>query len=470
MLRRTDRIGRCGAQVKVDRAMSCFELSLRVFISAYRILLVLVLLLHTSISLAANIFVTARTDTVGCDLIEAIESANTNSSIGGCAAGGEEQDTISFFAGFRSYELPSIAFSNLAGSSATPEITSDIRIVGPGAEPLVIARPLSQSDIYRAFTISDGGELTLENVSLQNFGQSSGFSGGAIFVRGSLTTNNVEMVDNSANFGGAIWVQRGTATIRNSLIRDNRAVQGGGGIGLSAFSEVNVYDSTISNNTSVFGAGVALAGSPDLSLGLYNTTITGNSATTWGGGVYLFFTETIESSPIVIRNTIVSGNDAAVSKEVHFINPSSATGLSFQNNVFGTSANTYLESVNSQSFLTDSNLVLTSDYLSIPLSSVLEPLKDNGGKTMTHALVANSPAIDAGVEFLVDGGPLFFFYFPGCRGERVLLGPGAFRPDQRGVARPVNNECDIGAYEYESLDDMCYVVKAKNNKVVTFCL
>jgi hypothetical protein len=57
----------------------------------------------------------------------------------------------------------------------------------------------------------------------------------------------------------------------------------------------------------------------------------------------------------------------------------------------------------------------------------LEPLDDNGGPTLTHALNRNSPAIDAGECTDSTGAP-------------VTL-------DQRGEPRPQGDGCDIGAYE-----------------------
>jgi hypothetical protein len=54
---------------------------------------------------------------------------------------------------------------------------------------------------------------------------------------------------------------------------------------------------------------------------------------------------------------------------------------------------------------------------------LLGPLAFNGGPTETEALLAGSPAIDAGAA---DGCPQY---------------------DQRGVVRPQGAGCDIGAYE-----------------------
>jgi hypothetical protein len=62
----------------------------------------------------------------------------------------------------------------------------------------------------------------------------------------------------------------------------------------------------------------------------------------------------------------------------------------------------------------------------------LGPLQDNGGTTMTHALGADSVAIDAiPVEDCIDadGQPL--------------------TTDQRGEPRPAGDRCDVGAFEVQ---------------------
>ena len=61
-----------------------------------------------------------------------------------------------------------------------------------------------------------------------------------------------------------------------------------------------------------------------------------------------------------------------------------------------------------------------------PLDPVLGPLQDNGGNTLTHALLPGSPAIDAGDN---TDAPAF---------------------DQRGFARIANGTIDIGAFEFQA--------------------
>jgi hypothetical protein len=62
--------------------------------------------------------------------------------------------------------------------------------------------------------------------------------------------------------------------------------------------------------------------------------------------------------------------------------------------------------------------------------ALLDALRDNGGTTPTRALFAGSPALDQIPTNL-------------CRDSSGV----APVPDQRGVTRPINNLCDIGAYE-----------------------
>ncbi|RBP48740.1 right-handed parallel beta-helix repeat-containing protein [Arenicella xantha] len=433
--------------------------------------------LATSLSArAATIYVVALPGAPGCDLVDAVNSANSDSAVGGCVAGTDGLDTIIFSPFFSRYELTNMVFSHpIRGSSATPEIASEIRIIGLGEEPLEIVRSQS-ADWIRLFTVGFSGDLRLENLSLQNWRQSDGYDGGTIRVAGKLSMDNVEVTDSVATYGGGISVQTGEALIRNSLIRDSAAGDSGGGIAVASPARLTIFDSTISHNTAQFGGGVAMIQAPGTALSLFNTTLTENSAR-YGGGLELYtpFVEgASEGSSVIIRNSIISGNTADNQAEVRFIDPDDAELMDVSNNLLGASAHSYAEAVNSALFLVNDNQALTSDYGNTDLRSIIGPLQNNGGKTMTHALVANSPAIDAGLPFRVSIGFPFaiIYYHAGCRGtdSALALSLGDYRPDQRGVERPLGTECDIGAYEYMPPDDACYVVKASNNNVLTFCL
>ncbi|NIO68304.1 MAG: hypothetical protein GTN71_04430, partial [Anaerolineae bacterium] len=64
---------------------------------------------------------------------------------------------------------------------------------------------------------------------------------------------------------------------------------------------------------------------------------------------------------------------------------------------------------------------------------LLGPLADNGGDTLTHALLGGSPAIDKGT---------------------CVAG---ITTDQRGVTRPQGDDCDMGAYEYVQEGEAVYL-------------
>ena len=78
------------------------------------------------------------------------------------------------------------------------------------------------------------------------------------------------------------------------------------------------------------------------------------------------------------------------------------------------------------------NIVGNGGTGSLSLASILQPLADNGGNFLTHALAAGSLAIDAGNNAFA----------------RELSGT-AFTTDQRGIGflRTNNETVDMGAFE-----------------------
>ena len=180
--------------------------------------------------------------------------------------------------------------------------------------------------------------------------------------------------------------------ITGSTISGNSANNWGGGI--KNGGTLTLVNSTVSNNSSVEeGGGIWNAES----LTLINSTVGGNSSNN-GGGI-------LNHDTITMTNTIVATNPmgADCSGEGSF------TSLGHNLDSDGTC-----------------NLTGPGDLPGV--DPLLGPLQNNGGPTETHALLPGSPAMDAGDN-------------EACPAT-----------DQRGVERPQGLACDIGAYEFEPAD------------------
>lgn len=240
--------------------------------------------------------------------------------------------------------------------------------------------------------IDNGGDPTLTNTTVD--GNSSSFSGGLFLCGNTTTIANSTISNNAATGGGAaaaggIWNECGTLVVSNASITGNTSTDDGGGINNE--DVLDITDSTISNNTAaVYGGGI-FSDSNASSLSLNNVTMSADTAAD-GGGIF------VESGPVTAKNTIIANNPSGGN--------CSGTVVSAGNN---------LDSDNSCGLVSAGDLPNTNPLLG--------PLQNNGGPTLTHALLAGSPAIDAG-----DNGF--------CSAT-----------DQRGILRPQGPVCDIGAFE-----------------------
>ena len=143
----------------------------------------------------------------------------------------------------------------------------------------------------------------------------------------------------------------------------------------------------------------------DGSVTITSSTIVENDVldgTTAGGIMVATFGAPVD---VTIQNSIVAGNGLY---DCQVEGGAAAVLTSLGNNVFGD----------------DSCGSATGDQTST--DPLIGPLADNGGPTLTHALQAGSPAIDAANA-------------DACSAT-----------DQRGVARPQGAGCDVGAYEDDS--------------------
>ena len=334
-------------------------------------------------------------------LREAIIAANN--SVGG--------DEINLPAGTYKITIPGVED---LGASGDFDITDGLDIIGSGTTTTII----DGNGLERVFHVLNNSSAAFTDLTITNGGKTQGSGvrvdpgttvemtrvvlsnnqgsnqGGAIWNEGTLNLTDVRITGSSSTLGGGISNSSlGTVTALGVTIDGNSAVSQGGGIHNAG--TLNLTNVTISGNSSAGGSGILNKGSATLT----NVTITGNTASSsFGGGIL------VQAGSATLLNTIVSGNIATkVEDDV------SGTVTSLGNNLIGATAG--------------SSGWVVSDLQNV--NPLLDPvLRNNGGPTPTHALLAGSPAIDTGAS--------------------AKTVPAT---DQRGVAR--SGTVDIGAYEFK---------------------
>ena len=216
--------------------------------------------------------------------------------------------------------------------------------------------------------------------------------------------------------GGGIRISDSNVSLANSTVSENISARDGGGIGAS-FSNVSLTNSTVSENSSARdGGGI---GFNDSRILLVNSTVAVNSASEVGGGISFRNDEFFQAERLRLHNSIVTGNtDNGTAPDVEAVGVV-VNDQFVENSLIGDT--------------TGSGITATSGTGNI-LNQValLGPLADNGGPTLTHALLPGSPAIDAGSNALA-----------------VDENGNSLSVDQRGEARIESSTVDIGAFESE---------------------
>jgi hypothetical protein len=292
--------------------------------------------------------------------------------------------------------------------------------------------------------ILNQGKLTLTHCTFSGNTSDSNQSGGIENDLGTLTLTNSIVSGNTARLfpqvGGYLSDGGGianigstighTLTLTNSIVSDNTATGRGGGI-LNVDATLTLTNSTVSDNTATgYGAGGGIAIAEDtstqtpLSVRILYCTVYNNTALV-GGGIWV---RNLTHAHMTKGASIVAGNKALTNPDIE----GNLNTLGY--NLVGIREGaTFLGPLKIQS----------TDMLSVPLTILkIDPvLRDNDGSTkshtLTHALLAGSPAIDAV--------PLQYCQVPG-----IFNSLSRMYTDQRGVKRPHDgNEqyCDIGAYE-----------------------
>jgi LPXTG-site transpeptidase (sortase) family protein len=218
-------------------------------------------------------------------------------------------------------------------------------------------------------------------------------------------------------FGGdtSITLTSDTLTVDKDMSIDGtgHSVTVSGGYTLIVFTvysgEIRLNHLTITNGFANFGGGIFNNGT----LTVQNSTFSGNRAALEGGGIFNYGTMTVQ-------NSTFSGNWA------------SGPGGGIFNFGMLALSNTIIANAPANGVCGNAGTIATNDHNLIDDGSCspalsgdpkLGPLADNGGPTQTMALLAGSPAIDAGNDTT------------------------CLAADQRGTTRPQGAHCDIGAFE-----------------------
>lgn len=289
-------------------------------------------------------------------------------------------------------------------------------------DSLTIADGRDQSN--DCFNDSCAGGILIVNAGTQSLivnsrlVHNSGKYGGAVHnsFNSVMVISNSTFIDNAGSFGGGL-LNKGTLTINRSAFLNNTAVWDGGGFDNADGATAVVNHSTFSGNTADSGGGIA---NTDNSVTINNSTITANHASTEGGGVGSYgdnATHTTLANTIVVGNSAGTGTPDDLSLLVEAADSFVSSGYNLIGAV-GTGVSAFADGVN-------------GDQVGVT-DPLLAPLADNGGATLTHALLPNSPAVDAGDPA-----------YPVLAGDY----------DQRGAGfdRVSNGRLDIGAYEMQTV-------------------
>ncbi|MCW5865300.1 MAG: hypothetical protein KIT52_19590 [Anaerolineae bacterium] len=440
-------------------------------------LLALLALLVAALELAPRAWAADFTAANETELTAAITAAN---------AAGAGTHTIALTADI-TLTAPLPALSNTAGVIAIDGGGHTLSGGGAGRVLLVArdaAATASDLTITGGNTNGDGGgilvrgRLALTDVTVSD---NSAHRGGGIFVDGApgstteLSLLRVAISDNTAGLDGGGIAANGdegevAITVADSRIADNEAANLGGGILASGFSgsvDVGLERTTVSGNSAQHGGGVFMNGnSGTAALVATASTLSGNTAAGVGGGLYLNGNDGLATADVL--NSTLSGNTAA-----------SAGGIAASDNTGTAELTLRYTTVAANTANAGSALRLVSDATASVTASILSSgggagkacailsgaaLTSGGynldnddscglaatgdvangaadlaalalnapGTTATHALGANSDALDA-----IPAGAA------GC-GAAVTV-------DQRGAPRPAPaTACDMGAYERDA--------------------
>ncbi|UPF03409.1 Ig-like domain-containing protein [Pseudomonas mosselii] len=287
-------------------------------------------------------------------LAEAIQAANTDTSVDGSAAG-SGSDIIVFHQNLKGQ---TIRWSSATALAVTSNITINGDVDGDGKGDIILSGDVNNNgtrDTLEASGLQSngGGVLTVRNLDFRHF--SSNIAGGAIRANGgSITVEDSNFESNAGTVINSATTAGSTVVVRNTTIHDNSAsIVGGtamstlvrlGGANNHVLENVAIY-----NNTGTYGAtGTVAAGSIIVlsnsggTVRITNSTIANNvflntsTGSIASGGLGWV---SGQAGTVTVQNSIFTGNTVNGTQLDAATNGGVGGGYTSTTNLIGTAVN-----------------------------------------------------------------------------------------------------------------------------------
>ncbi|WP_254664156.1 Ig-like domain-containing protein [Pseudomonas mosselii] len=287
-------------------------------------------------------------------LAEAIQAANTDTSVDGSAAG-SGSDIIVFHQNLKGQ---TIRWSSATALAVTSNITINGDVDGDGKGDIILSGDVNNNGTRDPLEASGlqsngGGVLTVRNLDFRHF--SSNIAGGAIRANGgSITVEDSNFESNAGTVINSATTAGSTVVVRNTTIHDNSAsIVGGtamstlvrlGGANNHVLENVAIY-----NNTGTYGAtGTVAAGSIIVlsnsggTVRITNSTIANNvflntsTGSIASGGLGWV---SGQAGTVTVQNSIFTGNTVNGTQLDAATNGGVGGGYTSTTNLIGTAVN-----------------------------------------------------------------------------------------------------------------------------------
>jgi len=350
--------------------------------------------------------------------VVAAAASDENISVSACS-------TITLSSGEIASSLVKLRITGSAGSPTVITANNISRVINhTGVGGSLLLRDVTIQNGNKTATSALGGciyssatVVNLENMTLQDCTatetSASGFAkGGGLFalhlvnMRNSVVTGNIATQQSATEFkalGGGIYAESLSAF--NSTIAYNGTKSTGGGLsaqytkggGVFTTGSARLYGSTIAHNYAGKYGGMTLAANGTGEVKIVNSTISSNYALRKIGGVR------VGDVPFVIANSTVTLNYSigTLGKAGVY----ALGGVNLQSSIIagnfilnGPASDLYvgdaIDAASANNLIISSNIATPAD--TIHADPKLLPLADNGGRSLTHALRPDSPALNRG--------------------------------------------------------------------------